>query len=101
VATLSLASGMSHAADSVTCTCPHTGAAECPMHHSTPKKHGCECRSTTDPDAGAVLSMLGPIAVLADALPRAPEPAITRLPNYPITQFTDAVLSPTSPPPRA
>jgi len=71
------------------------------MHQSKPKKDGCECRSNTDPDAGAVLSMLGPIAVLTNALPRAPEPAITQLPTHPITQFTDTLFPPSSPPPRA
>jgi hypothetical protein len=71
------------------------------MHHSKPKKDGCQCRSNTDPDASAVLSMLGPLAVLTDALPRAPEPPITQLPSSPITQFTDTVFPPTAPPPRA
>jgi hypothetical protein len=100
-APLSLLSGMPHAADSVTCTCAHAGATECPMHHSKPKKDGCECRSTTDPDAGAVLSLLGPIAVLSDPPARAPNPSITQLPNHPITKFTSRLAPPSSPPPRA
>jgi len=100
-APLSLLSGMPHAADSVTCTCAHAGATECPMHHSKPKKNGCECRSTTDPDAGAVLSLLGPIAVLADAPANVPAPSITQLPNHPITQFVSVIVPPASPPPRA
>jgi hypothetical protein len=100
-APLSLLSGMPHAADSVTCTCAHAGATECPMHHSKPKKDGCECRSTTDPDAGAVLSLLGPIAVLASA-PSADAPlAITKSPAHQITTFTSRIAPPTSPPPRA
>jgi hypothetical protein len=92
---------MSHAADSVTCTCAHAGATECPMHHSKPKKDGCECRSTTDPDAGAVLSLLGPIAVLTDSPARVPTPPITQLPDYPITQFRSIPVPPDGPPPRA
>jgi hypothetical protein len=92
---------MPHAADSVTCTCAHAGATECPMHHSKPKKDGCECRSTTDPDAGAVLSLLGPIAVLADSPACAPASSITQLPNYPITQFASVPAPPDGPPPRA
>jgi hypothetical protein len=89
------------AADAVTCTCIHTGTAECPMHHSKPAKRSCECRGTTDPGAATLLSMLGPIAVLSDTLPRSPEPPITQLPIHPLTQFTNTASPPTAPPPRA
>ena len=92
---------MHTAADAITCTCAHSGNAECPMHHSKPVKRGCECRGTTDPGADALLSMLGPIAVLADA-PAVMAPAdITGSPNQHITQFASVIASPTSPPPRA
>ena len=98
---MSLLSGMPHAADSLTCTCAHAGATECPMHHSKPKKDGCECRSTTDPDASAVLSLLGPVAVLADA-PCASAPSeVTTSPIHQIAKFAGFIASPTSPPPRA
>jgi hypothetical protein len=71
------------------------------MHRSTPKKDGCECRSTTDPDAGAVISLLGPIAILADAPSTCAPAHITKSPNHHITRFTGFIPSPTSPPPRA
>ena len=92
------------AADALACTCTHTGHAECPMHHPKPKdtqKRNCECRSTTDPDAASIVTLLGPIAVLADA-PAQPAPfSITKLPNHPITKFTGTVTAPDGPPPRA
>ena len=89
------------AADAITCTCSPTGNAECPMHHTKPVKRGCECRGTTDPGAAALLSMLGPTAVLADT-PTVVAPAdITTSPNHQITRFIDAVSPPTAPPPRA
>jgi hypothetical protein len=71
------------------------------MHHSKPKKDGCECRNTADPDTTAVLSMLGPIAVLTDA-PAAVAPTdITTSPNHHVTTFASFVASPDGPPPRA
>jgi len=100
-APLTLLSDMPHAADAVACTCAHAGAAECPMHHSKPKKQGCECRSTTDPDAGAVLSMLGPIAVLAVAPSASLPTEIAKSPNHQITKFASRFTPPASPPPRA
>jgi hypothetical protein len=96
-----LADSMHTAADAITCTCGHSGNAECPMHHSKPVKRGCECRGTTDPGADALLSMLGPIAVLAET-PTVMAPAdITTSPNHQITRFLDTVFPPTAPPPRA
>jgi hypothetical protein len=89
------------AADAVTCTCVHTGNAQCPMHHPKPQQHGCECRNTTDPDAANILSLLGPIAVLAAAPARLGPQSITRLPIYPINKFTGFVTAPDGPPPRA
>lgn len=100
-APMSLLSGALHASDSVTCTCAHAGATECPMHHSTPKKSGCECRNTTDPDAGAVLSMLGPIAVLADARPTVPSAHVTQSPDSQVAPVVSVVVAPDGPPPRA
>jgi len=99
-APLSLLLHAPQAADAIACTCAHTGHAECPMHH--PKKtSGCECRSTTDPDAASLVSLLGPVAVLSDAPARIAAPPITKSPSSSITRFTDAVASPDGPPPRA
>jgi hypothetical protein len=100
-APLSLLLHAPQAADAIACTCAHTGHDECPMHHPKSKKSGCECRSTTDPDAASILSLLGPIAVLSDAPARNAPPSITQLPDSPITRFTSLVESPDGPPPRA
>jgi hypothetical protein len=100
-APLSLAAHPPEAADAVTCTCVHTGTAECPMHHPKQQKRGCECRNTTDPDAANLVTLLGPIAVLASAPSHLAPPPITRLPDYPITRFIAFVTPPDGPPPRA
>jgi hypothetical protein len=89
------------AADAVTCTCIHTGNAQCPMHHPKSQKRGCECRNTTDPDAANIVSLLGPIAVLTSAPAHLMPPSITQLPIYPINKFSDFVPVPAGPPPRA
>jgi hypothetical protein len=100
-APLSLFASAPHAADSMTCTCVHGANAQCPMHHPARPKPDCQCRSTTDPDAAAIVSLLGPIAVLADAPAHATTPPITRLPDYSTTRFTSFIASPDGPPPRA
>jgi hypothetical protein len=89
-----------HTADAIACTCSHTGHDECPMHHPKNKK-GCECRSTQDPDAASLVSLLGPIAVMPVAITTLAEPPITQLPTYPINKFTVAPAAPDGPPPRA
>ena len=100
-APLSLFANAAHAADSISCTCVHGGTAQCPMHHPANPKPNCQCRNTSDPDAAAIVSLLGPIAVLADTPAHATTLAITRLPNYPITGFTSFFAPPDGPPPRA
>ena len=100
-APFSLFANATHSQDSVACTCVHTGTAQCPMHHPQPQKRGCECRNTTDPDAANVVSLLGPIAVLACAPSRLAPPAITQLPVYSITRFASFIAAPDGPPPRA
>jgi hypothetical protein len=99
-APLTLFSHASQAAGAVTCTCIHTGNAECPMHHPKPQKRGCECRNTADPDAANIVSLLGPIAVLASAPSHLAPPPITQLPDYSITRFIGFVAPPDGPPPR-
>ena len=101
---LAHAPGEAVAADAVACTCAHTGHAECPMHHRKPQteqKRGCECRSGTDPDAANIVSLIGPMAVLANAPSHLAPPPITQLPIYQITRFFDFVSPLDSPPPRA
>jgi hypothetical protein len=89
------------AADSVTCTCVHTGNAACPMHRPAKKQSGCECRNTTDPDAANIVSLIGPIAVMAVSPAHMEPRSITRLPNSTITRFVSFVAPPDGPPPRA
>lgn len=103
-APLSLFAHAPEAADAVTCTCVHGHDgpdAYCPMHHPTKSKSGCECRSTTDPDAATVVSLLGPVAVLAAAQSHIAPPASTNSPIYQITRFIGVVAAPDGPPPRA
>lgn len=99
-APLSLFANAPHADASMECTCVHTGNTECPMHHPA-KKSGCECRNTTDPDAASLVSLIGPIAVLAAAPSQMAPPAISKSPVRPVTQFIDFVAPPDGPPPRA
>ncbi len=98
---LSLFADAPQAADALACTCVHTGTAECPMHHPAKRKPACECRNATDPDAANIVSLLGPIAVLAATPSQLAPPAITTSPVRPITQFIDFVSPPDGPPPRA
>jgi hypothetical protein len=99
-APLSLFATAPQAADSMSCTCVHGANAQCPMHHPARPKPGCQCRNTTDPDAAAIVSLLGPIAVLADAPAHATTLPITRLPNHSISRFSSFVFPPDGPPPR-
>src|ERR1043166_3354453 len=87
------------AADAITCTCTHTGHDECPMHH--PKQKRCQCRSTTDPDAASLISLLGPIAVLTDMPARLAPPLATPSSDRQATRFASFVAVPAGPPPRA
>lgn len=98
---LSLVSHPSEAADPITCTCVHTGNAQCPMHHPAKPVSNCQCRGTNDPGAAAIGSMLGPTAVLASATTRLAPPPITQLPSYSIARLTVLVAPPDGPPPRA
>jgi hypothetical protein len=100
-APLSLFANASHAADPMSCTCIHTGNALCPMHHPATPKSNCQCRNTTDPDAATIVSLLGPLAVLATAPQHAAPLSITRSPDHQITGFVSIAAPPDGPPPRA
>jgi len=100
-APLSLVSTAPHAADSMTCSCVHGGSAQCPMHHPARPKPDCQCRSTTDHDAAAIVSLLGPIAVLAPATQGAPLAPAVQVPVHPLARFDSVVTPPDGPPPRA
>ena len=69
------------------------------MHHSK-SKSTCECRGTTDTSSATLVSLLGPIAILAD-LPMVAPAEIAATPDHLITLFTGVVASPDGPPPRA
>ncbi len=84
------------------CTCAHSGATECPMHHQAqaPSKSPCSCRSTADPQAATLGSLLGPIAVLT-----APGQVIRLVYSDAASSLTvpliDTPTVPDAPPPRA
>jgi hypothetical protein len=84
------------------CTCDHSEATECPMHHKSASepKPTCTCRSTSDSGLATLASMLGPFAVLdADARIASPHgmaPAPAPLPAF----FFNAPTTPDPPPPR-
>ena len=84
------------------CTCVHADNATCPMHHPAKSPSGCNCRSNA-PDSGslAVVSLLGPVAVLPDATASRVEPQVTGSPNHQISRFTSWIAVPDGPPPRA
>lgn len=100
-APLSLFEHSAHAADAISCTCAHGANGQCPMHHPANPKPDCQCRNTTDPDAAAIVSMLGPIAVLADAPAHAAPLSVTTSPNRQVIRFASFIASPDGPPPRA
>jgi hypothetical protein len=100
-APLSLSANAEHAADSMSCTCVHTGNAQCPMHHPAKPKPACECRNTSDPDAATIISLLGPLAVLAAASQHTTSLSITKSPDHSIARFVNVAAPPDGPPPRA
>jgi hypothetical protein len=85
------------------CTCAH-GDGEgqsCPMHHSStsPSDH-CSCRSTADPRAALVASLIGPTAVLAPVA-STPAPATVAAPARVFSaEPLESAVAPDSPPPR-
>jgi hypothetical protein len=88
------------------CTCDHLGAQVCPMHHprssSTRESGGqsCACRSTSDPVAVLIGSLIGPQAVLASSASLfAPVDSSLRAPSFnPHPLESNSI--PESPPPR-
>ena len=84
------------------CTCSHDDGQACPMHPGAEKsKSSCSCRSTTDPSATVLASLLGPSADLPAAMEVA-EPvlfaqSVPQVESSPI----DAFALPDAPPPRA
>jgi hypothetical protein len=91
------------AAPQLECTCDHSDAIECPMHHKSAAQPTttCTCRSTSDSGLATLASLLGPFAVV-DAAARIGSPdgisaAATPLPG----SFFNAPTLPDPPPPRA
>jgi hypothetical protein len=100
-APLSLFAHAPYAADAISCTCVHGANGQCPMHHPANPKPDCQCRNTTDPDAAAIVSLLGPTAVLTDARTYTARLPITTSPAPQITRFISFTSTPDGPPPRA
>ena len=61
---------VARASVSATCSCSNDDSQACPMHHptdTTPRsKSDCACRSTTDPAAAVLVSLVGPVAIMPD-----------------------------------
>ena len=88
-------------AASITCSCVHGENAQCPMHHPAKPKPDCQCRNATNPDAAAIVSLLGPIAVLADTPAHATTLAAAQISRVPTARFVSFLAPPDGPPPRA
>jgi hypothetical protein len=86
------------AAETPSCTCVHGTNAQCPMHHPASHFH---CRSTTDPGAATLVSLLSPTAVLASAPSHAAPSPIGTPPFSAAARFTSVFTPPDGPPPRA
>jgi hypothetical protein len=85
------------------CTCDHSDATECPMHHKSTSapKPACTCRSTSDSGLATLASMLGPFAVIdAEARVIAPD-EMSAAPAARLATLFNAPTIPDSPPPRA
>jgi len=100
-APLSLLASTPHAADAISCTCVHGADGQCPMHHPANPKPDHQCRSAANPDAAAILSLLGPIAVLADARTFTAQLPVTASPAHQVTRIFSFTSAPDGPPPRA
>jgi hypothetical protein len=98
---VSLCAEMTAHATDQRCTCADGDGHECPMHHVPTSKSSCTCRSTNDATTVAVMSLLGPVAVLAHVTSlTAPALSSYVQPNSHSFPLSGAVI-PDSPPPRA
>lgn len=89
-------------ASAADCTCAHGDEQTCPMHHHAPAQHApiCVFRSAANPHADAVMTLLGPVALLIQPF------AFERPRSLAFVTLTDSrPLStrsiPDAPPPRA
>src|SRR3989442_11058276 len=94
---------MSTSATGVECTCAQSDGQMCPMHHTRSKANSpsCSCRSTADPAAAIIASLLGPSAVLTDAVEYVDVTATSETPGRSDWSPIDALIVPSAPPPRA
>jgi hypothetical protein len=99
---VSLCAGMIAAAAAQSCTCAHGDGQECPMHPSKPtSKSSCSCRSTNDSTTAALVSLVGPVAVLARAASIVAPSAISTFQVTARTSPAATPVAPDPPPPRA
>lgn len=84
------------------CTCAHDDGQACPMHPEAGKsKSSCSCRSTTDPSAVVMASLIGPNADLPAAIETAvPDLFVRSVPQFESSPI-EAFSLPDAPPPRA
>jgi hypothetical protein len=100
---VSMCASLAASAQEQTCTCDHSGAAECPMHHRATQstKSSCSCRSTGDTALATLGAFLGPIAVLSPQVHLAAPLHSTNRVSFFTISLIDAPARPDSPPPRA
>ena len=104
IAPLSMCAGAVVAPEQA-CTCALEGATECPMHHhsttQSKAKSDCDCRSTADPAAAILRSLLGPTAITTDVSRHAEPLFSSTLYPHSVLQPLSQFVVPDSPPPRA
>jgi hypothetical protein len=86
----------------IACTCAH-GEGEgqsCPMHHPSNASPDCSCRSTSDPRAAIVASLIGPTAELAPVASTPVPASVTEPARFVSAEPLDSAAPPDSPPPR-
>ncbi len=86
---------------SAACTCAHAAGADCPMHHGTKApKPRCSCRTADEDGVGAMLALLGPVAVLPAAAATSPLATITFRRRTALSAVSVRPSVPDPPPPR-
>jgi hypothetical protein len=96
---------LSRASATAECTCSHDDGKLCPMHHTrgtrVPLKSDCGCRSTADPAAALLQSLLGPTAEMTDVSRHAAPLSSSALHPVSVLQPLNPFVIPDGPPPRA
>jgi hypothetical protein len=90
---------------SIACSCAHSAAHECPMHHQAPAKStstsDCSCSGATHPDSAVLNALLGPVAVISESLSHPAAVSSSPLSLAALLQPRSWLIVPDSPPPRS